>query len=394
MIVPIRTDSPLRTMPWMNWAIILANIVVFMVQQRHPSLDQVLVLSPRDPHLAGYLSYAFLHAHLPHLVGNMLFLFLFGNNVNDRLGSIGYLAFYLSGAVFAGIGHVLTQDSAVVGASGAVAAVTGAYLALFPRSNITLVYWLILVAGTVEVPSMWFIAFFFLKDLVLNVADIQSGVSHAAHLSGTLWGLGLCMAMLSVTLLPRDQFDVLALIQRWNRRRQYRELVRGGYDPFAYAGPAPAKPVDLLPPPPDPKLQQIQDLRAEISEAIAHHNHPHAALLFLELKRIDSRQVLSRQAQLDVANQLASQQLYREAADAYEQFLSHYSSFEQIEQVELMLGLIYARYLDRYERAREFLIRAQARLHSDRELEMARTELARIAVLTAGRPAKTPTEPD
>ena len=125
------------------------------------------------------------------------------------------------------------------------------------------------------------------------------------------------------------------------------------------------------------------EIRAEISEAIAHHNLPHAAYLFLELKKLDPSQVLSRQAQLDVANQLASQQFFQQAAEAYEQFLTHYPNFEQIEQVELMLGVIYARYLNRYERARQLLLRALARLHTEREIQWARSELARVEPLLA-----------
>ena len=85
----------------------------------------------------------------------------------------------------------------------------------------------------------------------------------------------------------------------------------------------------------------------------------------------------------DVANQLASQQFYPQAAEAYELFLRYYKNFEQVEQVELMLGLIYARYLNRYAAARECLIRAMARLHNDRELQLARSELARVEVMIA-----------
>jgi tetratricopeptide (TPR) repeat protein len=210
---------------------------------------------------------------------------------------------------------------------------------------------------------------------------MSDGVAHMAHLSGAAFGFVVCFVLLSIHLLPRSQYDVVALVQRWNKRRQYRVLVAQGFDPFRYQ---PAVPVEhRLPAPSDPALQKIQDLRAEIFESIAHHNHPHAAALFLDLKKLDPRQVLSRQAQLDVANQLASQQLYIDAADAYEQFLAHYKSFEQIEQVELMLGLLYARYLARYDKAREYLLRAMARLHTEREIRLAREELRRIERLAA-----------
>ena len=99
------------------------------------------------------------------------------------------------------------------------------------------------------------------------------------------------------------------------------------------------------------------------------------------MKEVDNEAVLARQAQLDVANQLASQQLYPQAAEAYELFLRYYKGFEQVEQVELMLGLIYARYLNRYAAAKECLLRAMAKLHGERELKLARSELARIEPL-------------
>ena len=386
MLLPIRTDNPLRATPWMNWGIILLNVVVFMLTQRaaQGSVHDHL-LTPRDPALADYFTYSLVHGGIWHLLGNMLFLYIFGNNVNDKLGHLGYLGFYLAGGVFAGIVHVLTQSTILYGASGAVAAVTGAYLVLFPRSSITVIYFLFFV-GTFDIPGMWFVALFFVKELLIPfTADraASGDVAHYAHIGGALFGFGVCVGLLAVGLLPRDQFDVLALAQRWNKRRQYRDLVSKGYDPFGYLPKVRPDPSTALEPV-DPAIQRMQDLRAEISEALAHHNHPHAALLFQELKRLDPQQVLSRQAQLEVANQLASQQLYEEAAEAYEQFLLHYANFEQIEQVELMLGLIYARYLRKYESAREYLIRAAARLHGEREVEMARAELRRIEPFIGG----------
>jgi outer membrane protein assembly factor BamD (BamD/ComL family) len=109
--------------------------------------------------------------------------------------------------------------------------------------------------------------------------------------------------------------------------------------------------------------------RDDLSAAAAH---------YIQLRKIDPRQVLSRTALLDVANQLAHQQSHAAAADAYEQFLGAYPNYDQIEQVQLMLGLIYARYLGRPERAREHLNRAMARLHRKRDLDMAQAELSRL----------------
>jgi membrane associated rhomboid family serine protease len=393
MLLPWRTDSPLRSTPWMNWLLIAANAGMYALEvldesrlSRHWGLTgNKFLLSPLMPEMGQYFTYMFLHASPAHLIGNMLFLYIFGNNVNDKMGNLGYLAFYLAGGVAAGVGFVLTQTGAmpVIGASGAVAAVTGAYLVLFPRSNITVIYWLFFF-GQFEVSSMVFIVFFFAQDLILNFFGQSVGnVAHSAHVAGTVFGFAVCMSLLAANLLPRDQFDVLALFQRWNKRRQYQSLVRQGYDPFGYVPATPtggAKAEEI-----SPETQRIQDMRAEISEAVAHHNLPHAAALFLQLKALDPNQVLSRQAQLDVANQLASQQFYPQAADAYEGFLRCYPNYEQIEHVQLMLGLIYARYLNQYERAHAFLSKAVGRLRGERELQLARAELERISPLLPTR---------
>ncbi|MGA3065791.1 MAG: rhomboid family intramembrane serine protease [Tepidisphaeraceae bacterium] len=390
MIIPLRTDCPMRRTPWMNRALIAANIAVFLVTNFSDvsyhglPLKQAGALNPRDPALWQYFTYQFLHENWLHILGNMLFLYIFGNNINDRLGHLGYLAFYLAGGVIAGMGHCLFEHGTVIGASGAVAAVTGAYLILLPRSNITIFYFFF-IFGEAEIPGLWFVLFTFAQDVIGAIRPDWLGgseaIAHAAHITGTLFGASLCLILLAVGLLPRDQYDALGLISRWNRRRQYRSLVNQGYNPFGYTPP----PADARQPEIDPRSTRLLDLRAEISEAIAHHNLPHAAYLFLELKKMDPNQVLSRQAQLDVANQLASQQFYAQAAEAYEQFLSHYPNFDQIEQVELMLGVIYARYLNHYERARQLLLRALARLHGEQQIAWARAELSRIEPLIAAR---------
>lgn len=388
MIIPLRTDSRLHRTPYMNWALIALNILVFVAFQnsslfggnRGPmrgfnEVTSRFELSPYEPQLGNFITYAFLHANVMHLLGNMLFLYIFGNNVNDKMGQIGYLAFYLAGGVFAGVAYVLMQNSGspVIGASGAIAAVTGAYLVLFPRSSVTIFYFWYFF-GTYEIPSLWFILFFFVKDLIFNFAQ-QDNVAHVAHVGGTVFGFTICVVLLSVRLLPRDQFDLVAMIKQWNRRRQYRDMVSKGYNPFEYGTRERPGP----PPPPDPRQEQISNVRAAVLEAVSRHDLPTGAHLYLQLKEIDPQQVLPKQAQLDIANQLAGEQKFTQAADAYEAYLRVYPKAEQIEQIELMLGLIYARYLSNYEHARHFLDRATLRLHDPGALAMAREELARIS---------------
>src|SRR5438270_456339 len=138
MIFPIRTDSPLRSKPWMNWALIAVTTLTcayeaFTDQFRDPTWINRLQLSGRVPELYTFATYAFVHVGWLHLLENMLALYIFGNNINDRLGHVGYLAFYLAGAICAGMGFVVSDANGlpVIGASGAVIAVRGPYLALY-----------------------------------------------------------------------------------------------------------------------------------------------------------------------------------------------------------------------------------------------------------------------
>ena len=101
-MIPIRTDRQLRHTPWVNYALIAANAVVFVVFQKTGTADAAMrefLLYPDEPHVIQFFSSMFMHAGWMHLLGNMLFLWVFGNAVNDTLGSVGYLAFYLGGGV-------------------------------------------------------------------------------------------------------------------------------------------------------------------------------------------------------------------------------------------------------------------------------------------------------
>ena len=102
MLLPIRTDSPLRTTPYMNYALIAMNIVAFILQRKF-RLEYGLMLDPSNLHWYQFVTYAFLHGDVIHILSNMLFLYIFGNNVCDKMGPVAYLGFYLGGAVFAGI---------------------------------------------------------------------------------------------------------------------------------------------------------------------------------------------------------------------------------------------------------------------------------------------------
>ena len=395
MLLPIKTSIQPRRTPYANYALVIVNIVIFLLSY-FPHIDPytrqseylrdwasqfVLNPQPGQLYLWQFVSYAFLHASFMHIAGNMFFLYLFGNNVNDKLGNVGYLAFYLAGAVFSGIGHIFLSGSAVLGASGAVAAVTGAYLVLFPQTLITVIYWLLFI-GTMELPALYFIAFKLIiwDNMIEPRFGPQMSIAHGAHLAGYTFGIAAMVGLVATHIISGSSYDLWAMIKRWNRRRQYRDVVSSGYDPFT--GQTKSRRIKvkevIKSAAEKQKQEQIIQLRDEISNRIAQRNLPSAAEVYIELMEQDSEQILPRQQLLDIANQLAGENKHAESARAYEQFLSHYGTYEYAEQVELMLGVIYSRYLNQPELAIKHLQIAEKKLIDPGQLKMCRDELARI----------------
>ena len=392
MFIPIRTNIRLRHTPYANYCLIAANILIFWCQFTiHPYSRELIYrpwvhkmwLIPADRYYWQFLTYAFLHANFLHIAGNMYFLFMFGNNVNDKLGNIKYLCFYLGGAIFSGVGHTLVHTHSSIptlGASGAIAAVTGAYLVLFPQTLITILYWFFFI-GTWEIPALWFIG---IKMIIIDnmLARASGGIAYDAHVAGYLYGIGLMVLCLATGLIGNSQFDLWAMVERWNRRRQFRDAVSQGYDPFSVVSSSGRKATRVKEVQKTPeqleKEARVRDLRQDIQNRLIQRNLTAAAQAYLDLMAVDKDQVLPKQALLDIANQLASEGRHGASAGAYEQFLSQYATYEYIEQVMLMLGLIYARYLNEPKKAAQHLSKAAERLTDPGQLEMCRTELARL----------------
>lgn len=381
LILPIRTSiRPWRT-PYANYFLIAANIIFFLLtgvaESTRPWVQQFM-LTPERPFVWQFVTYAFLHHNLMHIIGNMFFLYLFGNNVNDKLGNVGYLCFYLAGAAFSGIGHALMSSNPVLGASGAVAAVTGAYLVLFPQTLITVFYWLFIFINTVEIPALYFIGF----KLIFwdNVAERSiANVAYGAHLSGYAFGILAILGMLAAGLIDSSRLDLWSMVKQWNRRRQYRDSVSSGYDPFAGRQTKKIKVKEVKKTSAQKQAEEkIKQLRSDIAKRISQRNLSAAAEGYLELMNLDKDQILPRQYLLDIANQLNSSGRPTESAQAYEQFLAHYANYEYAEQVELMLGILYSRYLGRSDLATKYLNSAAKKLTEPGQLKMCQDEIAQL----------------
>ncbi len=393
MLFPVRTDRPLRSTPWVNYALIGINVVVFLltsgqiaaasaylaeVRNWGPVISEYPVtgyyLHPTEPKTIQFITSMFLHADFWHLLGNMVFLYVFGNSLEDRLGKVGYLLFYLAGGVFAALGHGLVESSPILGASGAVNAVTGAYLALFPLSKITVLFFFLIV-GFLEVPSMWLIMLRFIQDAIMLWAD-AGGVAYLAHIVGAVYGFLLGMILLWTRVLSREPYDMLSLLEHRKRRAEFRALTQTGYKPWESQATGKVQVKEA--PPPTAAEQRIMDKRMQISKAMSTKHLDRAAELYAELLDLDGDQILSQQNQVDLANHVAGKGRHELAARIYELYLNNYKSTADREQLELMLALLYVRYLKRGQRARELLTTAMPKLSDPGQIALAQSLLAQL----------------
>lgn len=195
--------------PWFNWLLIAAISLAFLVQQGQPDgiamvygygvvparLLEDAQLHPalfRVPAEATLFTYAFLHADWVHLLGNLIYLWVFGDNIEDAFGHFRYLAFFLCAAAAAGLMQALYQPGStlpIIGASGAVAAVLGAYFLLYPQASILTP----ILIFPVYLPAFLLIGLWFAMQIYGSIAFPESPIAWWTHIGGFLFGMFACL---------------------------------------------------------------------------------------------------------------------------------------------------------------------------------------------------------
>ena len=223
-MIPFKDDNPTSIFPFVTIGIIAINILVYIWEIMSPAGEQFIVYKygaiplgllsferaqPLQLHPAlTIFSSMFLHGGLLHIGGNMLYLWIFGNNIEDMLGHFRFFMFYLISGIVAAYSHAIMASSSAVpmiGASGAVAGVLGAYLLLFPRARVHTLIFLGFFVKVVKIPALIVIGFWAIIQVVNGLLTqgiaAQGGVAWFAHVGGFLLGL------LTIKLwLPKRRF--------------------------------------------------------------------------------------------------------------------------------------------------------------------------------------------
>jgi membrane associated rhomboid family serine protease len=224
-VIPLRDDVPSRTVPYVNYALIAANVLAFLLElgagERLPELlaqssvipvlytgrDRSLsvievFLGTVSPELGLRLLFSmFLHGGFMHIIGNMLYLWIFGDNIEDRVGHFKYLVFYLACGWVAAYAHIWASPESrlpAIGASGAIGGVLGAYVFLYPHAHVVTLLPLGFFTQLVKIPAIFFLGFWFLQQFFMGAVSLgartaseSGGVAWWAHIGGFAAGVVL-----------------------------------------------------------------------------------------------------------------------------------------------------------------------------------------------------------
>jgi membrane associated rhomboid family serine protease len=218
-MVPLRDENPIKITPYVTYILIAINIVVFVYElslnpNQLETFFHFFAIIPLEltvnfggvatnqpvPEIATLITSQFLHASIAHIAFNMLFLYIFGNNIEEELGRAKYLFFYLSCGILASLSQWFfsaTSDVPSLGASGAIAGVMGAYILKFPQAKIVTVLPLGFFFPLFRIPAIYFLGFWFLEQAFNSIASLEvpanvgmenGGVAYWAHAGGFIFG--------------------------------------------------------------------------------------------------------------------------------------------------------------------------------------------------------------
>lgn len=351
MFIPLGTNLETRRRPFVVYALVALNIAIQIVvfrgfQQESVSVVRwfnTLKMTAGDLRWWEPISYQFLHdpRGIVHIASNMIFLLAFGGVVESRLGRLGFLALYLTGGALSGLLQVGLTGGSVIGASGSVSVVAGAFLALHPRGQVHGLW--LLPPSRVMVSAAWLLGLYAAIDLVNTFTDAlgatRTGVGTIAHLAGLAFGLCVCVTLLGSGVLKRTDFDLFFLIKQWKRRRDLRAATAAtglGVADGPVAARVRADSADEMSP-------KERTLRVTIAAAHRERDLVLCAQVYRDLLKLNAIATLPAALQLDVANQLAKDGDWRAARGAYANFIDRFRTDPNQSDARLMLAVIESR---------------------------------------------------
>jgi len=233
VFIPYSDDNETERAAVVNYLLIAVNVFIYSTVNFQPDAWEAIkpyALYPDNVTMFGLFGCMFFHASFLHLLGNMLLLHIYGDNIEDKFGHFGYLLFYVGAGVVAGLFHVATGTKPCIGASGAVAGVMGAYVVIYPLAKIRFLFVFIPLFKKVEIYSWVVLTFWFAGQLLDHFGETEAGVAFAAHIGGFIFG-----SIVSGLLVLADKIEP----------EKSREAKRLSHRPARYEPPQEKVEIDL-----------------------------------------------------------------------------------------------------------------------------------------------------
>ena len=380
MLIPLGTTRHRRRSPAVTYTAVAASCAAFLLQNAI-SIDTwwPYALAGNGFNWYQLFTSTLLHGGWLHLIFNMIVLLALGPNVEDKLGHFKFLLLYLAGAAAAGGAHLAFDDSVAIGASGAIAAVAGAYLVLFPTSRIVCFTIWIGYIGRLPVPAWWFIGIKIAIDILAGGFGGNAGIAHAAHLGGYALGISAMMLGLQLNFIAREPQDLFTYFRQKRRKAAIQEAIREQQNRIERTV---GKDTD---PEATKARRELHEARSGVARLVGMNELDEAAAAYERFTRdhspTDRGAALAPQHQLRLAEHLLKAGKPALALQAFHGFVAAYPRDRETPSASLMMGLLLARRLGKPEEARPHLEWARKRLTGD-ERDLADQLLAEIGPAT------------
>jgi membrane associated rhomboid family serine protease len=222
-MIPLRDNNPTERFPIITIILIVLNAAVFIYQvslghgidrfiYNYGAIPYLIAGKGPSPEWIGFppkltlFTSMFLHGGWMHLIGNMLYLWIFGNNIEDKLGHVAFIIFYILSGILAALAHIISNPGSqvpTVGASGAIAGVLGAYMIRFPTAKVLVLFWFGFFIRMIYVPAVIVLGFWFILQLAVGLPSLSAsqagGVAYFAHIGGFVAGIILFLILSPLT---------------------------------------------------------------------------------------------------------------------------------------------------------------------------------------------------
>jgi len=319
-MLPYFDENPAKKFPFINICLIAANIIIYVLL-----FGKDIVPYSFDPNNFKFYTLVtsmFIHAGFLHLIGNMFYLYLFGDNVENAMGQVFYLIFYISGGIISVLifilNTLLSQQALLVGASGAISAVMGAYIVFYPRVKIRAIFFVAYAVKRMAVSAFLLIGFWFLMQLWSSTSSQGSYIAYWAHIGGFIYGAGIGFLYKKFFISEQDLFTPEEKIKfKMEQKEETEELKQEN-------------------------IYAVVDNKISIIESLIRENKiEEAKKEYIEMERFPVRGALVPDNQLLMASSLEQEGNYIIALQAYMRFLCNYPKHLLAVKVMAAVGLLF-----------------------------------------------------